>query len=110
MSLTIKKLSPITQLTASTVTQYTVPAATTTRITELLLCNADTVERTVTINFVASAGSVTAANRVISTLPIPASTTKIIPLNTVMSAGDFISALASAATAVNLQISGTEIV
>lgn len=108
MGVTSQKLS-LNQLTTSSVTQYTVPGATTTRLTELLICNTDTVERTITVSLVPSTGSASAANRVISALPVPTGATVVFQLNAVMLTGDFISAVASAPTAVNLYCSGAEI-
>ena len=109
MALTAKKLGVITQLTATAATLYQAPAATTTRVMELLMCNTDTVERTITVHFVTAAGTASAANRVLSAMLIPAGGTVALSLNTVLATGDFIAALASAAAVVNLLCSGTEL-
>lgn len=108
MPLTAKKLSHA-QLTAAAVTQYTVPASTTTRVTELLITNTDTVERVVTVHFVPSGGAADATNRVLSSMSVGAGTTIKIGLDTVLMAGEFISALAGVAAVMNLRISGWEI-
>jgi hypothetical protein len=110
MAITAKRLSGPTTLTASAVTQYTVPGATTARVTELLIANIDTVDRTVTVHFVPSGGSVTNGNKVLNAVNIPANTTRQIVLQAVLATGDFISALASATSAINLMVSGAEIV
>jgi len=107
MALTPKSLSR-NQLTASAVTQYTVPGSTTTRVTELLITNTDTIQHTITVHFVPSGGSADATNQVLPATPVEASEALIVPLNTILAAGDFIAALASVASQVNLLISGWE--
>lgn len=109
MALTAKKLGVITQLTATAATLYTVPAATTTRVMELLICNTDTVERTITVHFVTSGGTASAANRVLSAMVVPGGGTVALGLNTVLATGDQIAALASVGAAINLLCSGTEL-
>lgn len=108
MAVALKKLSH-NQLTAGAVTQYTVPALTTTRVMSMLITNDATADRTVTVHFVPSGGSVLAANKVLAEMSIAAKTTVEVQLAATMSTGDFISALASATTSINLYISGAEI-
>ena len=109
MAATAKRLFGPVQLTAAAVTQYTVPASTKCRVTELLACNAGTVDVTLTVHFVISGGSAGATNKVIAGLIIAVGQTVPFPLNTVLEAGDFISALAGAINSINLMGSGLEI-
>lgn len=113
MAVTLKRLSGPTQLTAALVTQYTSPGVAgtnKTRLGEILLANTDpTNDRTVTIHFVIAAGAAGATNKIFPLLNIPANQTIKIKLDTVLEAGDFVSALASAAAFVNMMISGAEI-
>lgn len=103
-----KKLSQ-NQLTAAAVTQYTVPAATTSELKKAVITNTDTVERTVTIHLIPSGGTAGATNRIFDAYAVPAKATVFLDLSGVyMGAGDFIQALASAAAFVNLYIAGEE--
>jgi hypothetical protein len=108
-SITIKRLAGPTQITAAAVTQYTAPAATTTRVMEILVSNTDTVERTYTISFIASGGTQGATNTLFSAVPIGPGETQVLTLDTTLNTGDFISALASVAAKVNMYISGAEL-
>ena len=108
MAVATKKLSQ-NQLTAALVTQYTVPASTNTRISELLLCNTDTVMRTVTVHFVPSGGAADATNIYLDAIELAAGQTLPIKLDTTLNAGDFIRAMANLTAVVNLLISGSEL-
>lgn len=103
---TVKQLSQ-TALTATlTTTLYTVPAATTTIIKEILLCNTDTVSRNVTIY----AGNGTGvAQTILSAYPVGPGETKAIELSTVISAAYTIKGGASTTAVVSCAISGTEV-
>jgi hypothetical protein len=95
------------QLTASAVTQYTVPGDMVLELTSIWVCNDDTSERTLTLHFVPSGGSAGVTNKFLDGIPIgPAQTVWIDPEGTKLNDGDFISALASVASQVNLHISG----
>lgn len=112
MAVTVKRLSGPTQLTAAAVTQYTSPGVAgtnKTRVTEILAFNGDaSVDRILTIHFVIAAGAVGATNKMF-TPTIPAGQTMKFKMDTVLEAGDFISAFASLAGVVNLMISGAEL-
>src|SRR5690242_3162269 len=97
MFYTPKQLTPGTALTAALVTEYTVPASTTTILKELVLCNTDTVVRTVTVNLVAAAGAAGVLNTLLNAVALQPNETKILSLSTVMTTGTFIQAKASQA-------------
>lgn len=90
-------------------TQYTVPASTITRITELWACNTDTVAHTLQVCIVPNAGTAGAGNAIVWNMNInPGS---ILPLGTnqiMNTPGQFISALASVTGVITLTISGIE--
>jgi len=102
----------VTQLDQSALTAtlttllYTVPASTSTIVKEILLCNTDTVSRTVTIT--AGDGTVV-KNTILDALPISAGETKFITLSTLLNAAETISGGASSAAVVSCTISGVEI-
>jgi len=97
------------QLTASAVTQYTVPSDMVTEVTSIWISNDDTSERTITLHFVASGGSAGVTNKFLDAVPVgPGQTLQIECKGTYLNSGDFISALASVASQVNLHISGQE--
>jgi hypothetical protein len=97
------------QLTAAVVTQYTVPTDMVTELTEALFMNNDTVERTATLHLVPSGSAAGATNIFLDAIPIGPGQTVIIGFEDVyLNAGDFIAALASAASQVNLHLSGKE--
>jgi hypothetical protein len=82
-------------------------------VREIILCNNDTTNRSVTINFVPNAGSADNTNRVISSLQggnLASGETKIFTLNTTLEAGETIQGLASVAGQVSCRITGGEIV
>lgn len=104
---TIKQLVAPTALSATlTTTLYTVPGATKAIVKEILLCNTDTVPRTVTIYF--GTGSA-AANTALSAISIGAGETKFVTLSTVLAAADTIKGGASTAAVVACTISGVEV-
>jgi len=106
---TPKQLTAGVALTASLVTEYTVPAATTTILKEIIICNTDTVVRTVTAHVIASAGSAGVLNTILDAVSIQAGETKIFSLSTVMPTGTFIQAVASSNAVVSFFASGVEI-
>lgn len=106
---TPKELKAGVALTASLVTEYTVPAATTTILKEIILCNTDTVVRTVTVNIIASAGSAGVLNTILNAVSIQPNETKFLSLSRVMPTGTFIQAVASSAAVVSFCASGVEI-
>jgi hypothetical protein len=109
MVYTPKQLTAGTALTASLVTEYTVPAATTTILKEIILCNTDSVVRTVTAHVIAPAGTAGVLNTIVNAMSIQPNETKILSLSTVMPTGSFIQAVASSAAVVSINASGVEI-
>jgi hypothetical protein len=108
VALAPKRLSGPTQLTAAAVQQYAAPGGTTTKITEILWCNASAADRTVTAHLVPSGGAVGNANMIYNAINIPAGQTVKIACATILGAGDAIHAFASAAATVNMAMSGNE--
>lgn len=109
MALTLPKvLFGPTQLTSSDVTQYTSPATTTTTVTRCVFTNVDTVQRTLTVNVVRSGGGVAATNEMVAAYPISPGEAYVAPelAGLILGPGDFISAKASAANAINAVGSG----
>lgn len=107
MALTAKSLSHSALTATTTTTLYTVPASTSTIVKEILLCNTDTVARTVTLQAGSTSG---VADRIINTLNIQANETKTISLSTVLTTGQTITGGASTGSVVSCLISGVEIV
>jgi len=104
---TVKQLVAPTALSATpTTTLYTVPASTKAIVKEVLLCNTDTVSRTVTLYFGSGTG---AANTVLSALTVNPGETKFITLSSVLIAADKISGGASSASVVSIVVSGVEV-
>ena len=100
------------ELTTSFVTQYTVPTATVTRVTEIIACNCAGATRTITLCYIetgesADDGAGAGTNAIMKEFNLPAGVPITLPLNSFLEAGDFISAKASGAD-VTLHISGIE--
>ena len=106
-----KSLVPPTQITASAATYYTAPANTVAEITAATATNSTGTARTITVHIVASGGSAAAANKVVQTKVVPANGAVLLPelVGQKIPTGSFISALADAATAVNLTVGGYEV-
>ena len=109
MANTPRRLSSA-QLTTSAVTYYTAPASTRTIVKQIILTNVTATNATVSISMVNSGGSAGTTNRIVEQLTVPAYGVVTIDVSQVLETGDFISALASAATTVNIRISGVEVV
>lgn len=109
MANTPKRLASA-QLTAAAVTYYTAPASTRTIVKQIVLTNVTGTLATVSISFVNSGGTQGPTNRIVELLQVPANGVVTIDLSQVLETGDFISALASVATAINMRISGVEVV
>lgn len=97
-----------TVATASFVTQYTVPASTSTIVKEIVVCNTTTSSATLSVSFVPNAGSAGTTNAVISAAPIAANSTVIYTFSQVLPTGAFISLLAGTASALTVTGSGIE--
>lgn len=107
---TTKELEPATGLTTTAASLYVAPASTTTLVKTILLANYTAVDARATIHVVPSAGSVAGANKVFGEVLVTANTTTTIDTAIVIPTGASIHALASANSAINIHISGVEIV
>lgn len=112
MARTAKVLNAGTQLTTSAATYYTVPSSTTTVINSVALTNTTAGAVTATVYLVASGGSASASNTVLSARSLAAGETYLVPgcAGMVLAAAGTLQALASANTSISLMASGTEIV
>jgi hypothetical protein len=107
---TTKQLAAVTGLTATAATLYTVPASTTTTVKTILLSNYTATDRSVTLHLVPSGGTVAAGNKILGEVNVPANTTTTVDTAIIMPTGAFLSGLASTTSAINVHISGVEIV
>ena len=103
-------VTALTQFVAaiSETTQYTTPGSTTTIVKSIVMCNTTATERDLSVSVVPSGGSAGVANRILATYPIPPYTTAFLDCHIVLETGDFLSAIASAATAITVTVSGLE--
>jgi len=86
---------------------YTVPTGFKTDVQDIFIANTTVAAITLSLHFVASGGSASAANAVFSSVSIPANTTVHWSGNQTLSAGKFIQGIGSA-TGVTITISGEE--
>lgn len=91
-------------------TLYTAPASTTTILKNILMNNVTSTDATVTINLVPSGSSAATTNRIFTAYTVKANDTVAVDVSTVMSTGDFISALQGTSAAITIYISGVEVV
>lgn len=112
MATTNKPLNAGVQLATSASAAYTAPVNTTTILKKVTITNTSASAATVTLYVVTSAGTPGAANTVTSAKAIAAGATyeAYEVENHVLAAGDSLQALASAASALSLKVSGIEIV
>ena len=107
---TVKRFCPVTTLTTSAVTLYTVTNPVTNGvIKQIAVSNYSASAATVTVHFVQNGGSVGNGNIIVPAVSISANSTITLDLTQVLNAGDFIAALASANSALNISISGYEV-
>ena len=96
------------QLANSETTQYTCPSSSAVRIATATLCNTSSSAVTVSVSLVKTGGSAGSSNRVLTSYSIAAydsiSLTEI--YGAMLGPGDFISAIASAATSVAFVLTG----
>lgn len=110
MAVVAKRLMNATLLTNAAATYYTCPTATNTIIKKLTLNNIDTSTRTVTLYIIQSAGSASTTNALATKTLIAGQTIILDEIqNHTLNAGDFIQAVCSATSAVNMQMSGVEV-
>lgn len=87
---------------------YTVPALTVARVTQLVLCNSDSVDRTVRVWAIPPAGSSAIANAIFYDFTVPANMSIFEEVNMFLAAGAKIRGLASVAAVVSCQAYGIE--
>ena len=105
-------LTDVVQLGATSAAIYTAPTRTRTRITAALISNDSATERTADFYIVPSGGSAAGTNRVVKELAVGVSQPprRILGLEgQVLGPGDAVHASASAASALNVRLSGLEI-
>lgn len=107
MAYTPKRLAQFVA-TASEATYYTVPATKSAIVKNVIVANTSASDRTLSLSIVPSGGSAGNSNRIIPGTNIPAGAVVPFDMTQVMNAGDFISAIASAASSLTLTISGME--
>lgn len=112
MAIIPQRLVPGSQLTTSAATYYTAPANTKARIDNLTLTNTTASAVTATVHLVASGGSASASNTIVSARSLAPGESYVVPgaINQWILAGGTIQALASSATAVTIVASGVEYV
>lgn len=112
MTVTPKKLFTPALLTTSLATYYTAPTNTKTLLKKVTLTNTSANAETVDLHLVETGGSAGDANKILDGVAIgPGKTYEVYEAEGhIMNSGDFIRALASTVSVVNIQISGVEIV
>ena len=101
------------QLTGSDAALYTAPSTLgqlyppKVRITEIIVCNTDSSACTLTLQI--RTGASAAATHIFSAVSFAANSTTVVALDTIMEAGEIISAVAGTASKLNLRISGSEL-
>lgn len=107
MALTPKTLAAAEFPVATPTTVYTVPAATTARLTELWVSNNAAAARMFAVWIVNSGGTAGDDNQLIHDMDAPQDTPLVFPLNTWLDTGDFIAVDADGVD-VAYRISGIE--
>lgn len=106
MATTFKSLAD-GEAAVAVATVYTVPGATTARLSELWICNNAAATRTFSLHIVASGGSSGTDDMLINAFDVPVGTPIIFALNTYLDTGDFVRIFASG-TLVAYHLSGME--
>lgn len=111
MTVVAKCLVEGTQIPAANTNLYTAPANTRTIVDKATATNTTAGAVTITFNLVASGGSASATNTVISAQSVAAGATYLCPevAGHVLNPGDFISAIAGTATSISVRVSGREV-
>jgi len=102
---TEQRLGGPTQLGTTTTTVCTVAASRVEVLKQIIITNTDTVDRTFSL---AIGTAATAANRIISQLPIGANDIMVLDTALVLTAGETLQGLADAASVVNVTVIGWE--
>jgi hypothetical protein len=97
------RLGGPTQLGTSTTTLFTVASARTAVIKQIIIANTDTVDRAVTLSIGSAA---TAANRIMSALPIGANDIMVWDTALVLNAAETLQGLSDSASKVNVTVVG----
>jgi hypothetical protein len=98
-----KRLGGPTQLGTTTTTIVTAAAGYANVIKQIIICNTDTVDRTVTL---AIGSAATAANRLMSALPIGANDIMVFDTAIVLTTGETLQGLSDVASVVNVTAVG----
>lgn len=111
MTVTAKTLIQSKYAPNTQTTQYTTPVNTRTIIDKFTATNTDTTDQTISIHIVPSSGSATAENKIISAVEIAQDECRDFPelQNHILSAGDFISVVASVASKIVIRSGGREV-
>lgn len=108
MPLTQKRLA-FTPVDLTEEVIYTVPAATTTIVKQIMLCNTHSGAVTVHVALTNSvASNTTAANRILSSFSVASNETTLVAMSLVMNAGEKLWASASSDDVVNIVVVGVE--
>jgi hypothetical protein len=86
----------------SSATIYTVPASTTTIVKNIVMCNTTSSNAVITV--------ATGGKNIISSYSVAANDTVTIDLSLILAAGDTITAVQTTSNAINLFLSGVEVV
>ena len=97
------RLGGPTQLGTTTTTVVTAATGHTNVLKQIVICNTDTVDRTVTL---AIGTAATAANRLMSSLPVGANDTIVFDTAIVLAAGETLQGLADTASKVTVTVVG----
>jgi hypothetical protein len=103
------QLCPTTELTTSAVILYTVPAATSTIIKQVLISNVSGIDARATIHLVPSGGTPVPENKAFGEILVPANTTQLVDGSIVIPTGATVQGLANISDAINVHISGVEV-
>jgi hypothetical protein len=109
MAYTPTILCPTTYPGTSGTTLYTVPAAKTTIVKNIILANTTGTEATVSLSVVPSGGSAATSNRVLSTYAVPANGISTLDCSLVMPTAAFLFGTNTTNNAVTMTISGVEV-
>jgi hypothetical protein len=107
MALTAKRLAQFVA-TASAVSYYTVPTNSMTMVKQIIVANTTAGAVNLHLSVVPSGGVAGNSNRIIPGTSIPGQASVVFDFSIVMAQGDFISAVASAASSLTVTISGLE--
>lgn len=110
MTFTVVQFKKFVQslITTAQVTIYTVPASSQDVVKGIDICNTSGSAVIVSVDFVPSAGSVSAATKIFNAVSIPTNSTMHWTGTQVLNTGDFISVIAGTTNVCTISISGLE--